>query len=866
MLEGGDDPESIRLLTDCISLAEGETRSVETLARVVKFDDDFYGEVDLTRKKFETMIRNFNAGTYGQDIFIDVAHNVSAGAAGTIRKLMLDGNKLRGDIEWNPIGIDAIKNRGFRYFSIDYHEDWKDRETGKKHGTLLQGAGLTIRPRVKKLDPVNPDRLQLSSDDDDGRGCAVSPRFKKLLTEEITTMWAKLIKQFQEKLKGMKHLSDPIIKQLSESFESALEGITEEAQAKAVLAAFEVAGNQVDQQLAESGADPQTIKLDFSGMPAPAASAGMTKDDIVKLLQEQEAERQQQAKQLQESRDARVKQFTDALEANESFKSLSEDTRKRLLSAQDLITADMTEDQVTQLGEHQLQLAQDIAVASQLAARGFQIDGTPHISVDDSNNIKALQESVDKRLGLADMSEAKRYSATGGTLPEENKKLAEKVLQRFDQERAAQLHAEHKQLAGGVGVTPDVDVPVVWERTVIREALFRLVGLQFVNSDSLDFAAAYSIPFSFRDPTAAGRNDTRTYEGQGIRRAGVIQDSELAYNIPQKLAFVVSDELRYLTQARHLNWDAVTENQQNASRIIGEDIEQIIFNEVLHAADEFGAVAVTNENLAGQADGTDNVFVLAQFPVVRPRRQFDLQGNQVGSTVNPIVVTYEGSPIEEYDGTGEQADGTYYKLDYNLGELRLVDETGAIETPANDDTLTISYSHSTNAFKFDTDLGEDELVKLKWNDFLYHYGLRKSVIEDDRFHTANFGLMSGTAMTQIEQAEQFGANSKRPGTDLMADGNLGRIKDVPNFKTSAPGLWMRDQRVIVGERAVTRFRMTKPWSLSELENMRDANGRFTGQKEAYGDQFIVCMTPTPLKRAYTSILLYSASARVARAE
>ena len=35
-------------------------------------------------------------------------------------------------------------------------------------------------------------------------------------------------------------------------------------------------------------------------------------------------------------------------------------------------------------------------------------------------------------------------------------------------------------------------------------------------------------------------------------------------------------------------------------------------------------------------------------------------------------------------------------------------------------------------------------------------------------------------------------------------------------------------------------------------------------KEAYGDQFIVVHTPTQLKQAYTSLVLYSATERVAR--
>ena len=59
--------------------------------------------------------------------------------------------------------------------------------------------------------------------------------------------------------------------------------------------------------------------------------------------------------------------------------------------------------------------------------------------------------------------------------------------------------------------------------------------------------------------------------------------------------------------------------------------------------------------------------------------------------------------------------------------------------------------------------------------------------------------------------------------------------------------------------------MLKPWALGQLQDQKDANGRFTGKKEAYGDQFIALHTPLPLKAGFTSIVLFSATGRVNRA-
>jgi hypothetical protein len=861
LLEGGAPDGVIRVLSDRVDarqLAEDKRTAVVNLARVATLRDPFYGLIELSREKFETMIKNFDADAYGQKIYLDVSHRPDLGSAGEFKRLFLDGSKFRGEVEFTELGVEAVKKRRMEYLSMDFTEDYVDPETEVKHGALMFGAALTNRPRVKRLDPV-----QLSFGPDE-RPILVSPRAGRLLYEEHTIMWKELLEKLRKQLSEMK-LHEDAVKQLCEAFEKIAPQVPDETALKALAEQFAAQGKM----LSESHGSGE-IKLSID---VPKAAAGMTPDDVKKLMADAENERQKASKKLAEDRDKNVAAFRKALDEAEGLKELSEAQRKELSEAEDLITAEMSEDQVKKLAEHQVKLGNSMAAQAKLAQMGYEsgAQGTPRISVDDSNKIKALQETIDRRLGLLDMSESRRFAITGGQLQPENKKLAEAVMAAYDREHGAQLFREHKMLAGGDGIVSDVDVPASFERTVIREALYRLVGLQFVDGGTLPFASSHLIPYSYRDTTAAGRNSTRVYEGGAIPRAGIVQASETAYPLPQKIAFEVSDELRYLTSTGRLDWNAVAENQRNATRVIGEDTEQLLFNEVLHASDEYGAVAVSNEVLDpgddSVIDGTNEVFVLANFPVVRPRQVYDLQGNQVGSTVNPIVVEYDDAggydAIEEYDGTGTQAAGLYYVLDYNLGEIYITDEAGAVQTPLATHNIRVSYSYASNVYAFDTDLGADT-ADVHWDGFLYRFGLRKAVIEDDRYHMANFAVMSGTVMTQIEQAQQFGANSKRPGTDLAMDGNLGRIKDVPGFKTSAPGLWMGDQRAIIGERGVTRFRMLKPWTMGELENQKDSNGRNTGKKEAYGDQFIIVHTPTQLKRALTSMVLYSATARVDR--
>lgn len=820
-----------------------------TVTKLGRFYDPRYGEFYITREMLLAMIDNFNKDTYGQEIFLDVAHAPSHGAAAKFLKLSLEGNKLRALLEWTPFGVEAVKNRGFKYLSADYTENYQDNEKRDQHGPLLFGAGLTIRPVIKGLDPV-----QLS-EPDDSPPTFLHPDLQIHLLEEIQAMHKHLILALQTFLAGLVQLSEPIRVQLLSAFETAVKPITDEVQAKLLMEAFEKTGKQTAEQIAAGNKDIK-LSIDMTGL-----QGGLSTADVERILAENAIRQADAARKLAEGKAANVKLLADTINA---ATGLDEATKKQLSeSVADLITPEMSADQVKRLAENQIKHGNELAVAKQLSVMGFSRPaGSVHISVDSSNEVKALQEQADRRLGIAEMTDGRRYSNTGGVLQAINKAYADKVLAEFDAARGAQLHREHKMLAAGDGLVSDVAVPAIFERTVIREALYNMIGLQFVDMGTMPFSASALVPYSYRDTTAAGINSTRVYEGGSIPRAGVKQTSETAYPLPQKISFEVSDELRYLTSNGQLDWDAVSENARNAVRIIGEDSERLIFNEILQASDQYGAVAVVNEATA-TADGAKSIFKLDNFPVVRPKIIKDLQGTQVGSTLYPVVVKSNAVTITEWDGTGTQAPGLYYWMDYNLGEVHFVDKDGVASLITNTHLIVCSYSYSSNVFAFDTDLGTDT-VKDKWDNFLYRYGLRKNVIESDRYHMANFGLMSGTVRTQIEQAGSFVESLARNGTTLDADGNLGPVKGVANFRTTAPGLYMGDQRIVIGERGQTRFRMMKPWAMQQMTPQKDANGRYVGKSEAYGDQFIVLHTPTQLKAAYTSLVLYSGAARVDR--
>lgn len=853
-------PDRVRFLSASIQLSGDAKTSWITLTRVGQFNDPRYGDFEITHAMLAQMVGNFDNRVLGQDVFIDVAHKPDDGAAAKVLRLSVEDGRLRALVEWTPFGVQSVKQRGFTYLSAEYHEAWTDNEKKQQHGCVLLGAGLTNRPVISRLDGIDPKQLSQDDNDHDAPArVAISPQLLKELQEQNVNY----LDQLKAKYKAM-GLSDDVATKLLALAKAQFDAVASDSvKCLALVDTWATAGQGVVDQLKALGTGnpqqgtPQNVTITL-------ATPSMDVNEAVKLAMKAADD----AKALaQSTRETKIKLLSSTLK--EYNKDLDEETVKALTDkAAPMVTADSTDEQVKGLAQMQLDHVMQLSAQAKLQGLGYvHIPGDARITVDSGNTIKALQATIDKRLGYEGMAESQRFEKTGGKLLAANKAFAEKALAQFDAANGERLHAEHKMLAGGTGSISDVKVPVVAERTVLREALYNLTSLGFVNVGTAPFANVMTIPYSYRDTTAAGVSALRRYEGQGIRRAGVIQTQEEARPIPQKLAYLVSSELRLLMSASPIDFDPLAENIRNIVRIVGEDTEAINYNELAYSADEASAVAF-NDTLTAQCNGTNNVFVTSAFPVVRPRQAYDLQGNAVGSPTNPLVVTYDGTVRAEYappaDGSALPG-GIYYVMDWNLGEFRLVNQAGVVQVPAAAKVLTVQGFRSTNRALFSTDAVGGENIRDRYDRLLTEIGSRKVVIENDRYYTANFALMSGALDNAITQAESFRANSSRVATGLAADGSLGFTKGIPTFNPTAPGLVMGDNRIIVGERGNTRFRMVKAFSMNEPQPARNAQGQFTDQQEGYGTQFIVSHTPTQLKNSLTSIIVYSATGRVARA-
>lgn len=820
------------------SVDAGNTVTV-TITRAGTFTDPRYGTFTLSNEMFDQMIENFNKNVFGQKIALDVAHNPNNGAAGYFTRLFRDNNKLRGEVTLTAYGIDAIKNKGHIYLSAEIHPDFEDNETQEKHGSVLLGAGLVVRPCIKRLDPVE------LSEDVGFEAILLSERLRKRLeSEDLKMKFAELLKALKTKFAELK-LNQEVSDNLYLSAEKSLEKVEDEATAKIILSGIEQAAEKL---VGASGVGDISISL---------GQSGMTEAQVLALLESQTQAAAQQAKEKKEKLDAKIKLFDDQIDGAEG---ISDNIKTKLKeNGKSMINENISDESIKQFALNQIALGNELQLAENLKGVGFSSGPTGTMAFKDdpdSDSIK-LENKIHGALKLTSAYQSGELKLT------EFGKLSvfvKSVLQLFDQQNAKAIKTSVLALAGETSIA-DTDLPVAFQREVIRESLSDLNILQLVNTmTDPKMGATTQIPYEERN-VGAVVNDAITFERQGIKKAGVRQRMTLAYMNAMKIAIDVSDEVIHLSQASGLNWDAWGRNVATAARLMRELLARRVANEMQRVSDSFGAVANTDEDIAAQLDGATPFIKTSAFPIVRPFQQYDMEGNTIGAEENPISISFGATPISAFDGSGTQAAGTYYRvINFNLGYIQFVDETGVLVMP-NEGAATISYSEATNVVKVDSDVPNGVEPDKHLNKLLKAVGARKAFLSSTYFVKPDFLLMSDTLNDECTNAEQFAASNKRDGTNTNLQGDLVAVKGLPVFGTNAPNIDLGDERILMGVSGTMSYVVGKPWTMSEVIQGRDANGDLNGTKEAYGQEFNCIKCPAPVKNRFTSVLYYSVGSR-----
>jgi len=121
-----------------------------------------YGPVEVGEQKILNFVKNFHSNVRGQEVAINYDHgiDVSKGnkAAGWIRDAVFEDGKLKLGIDFTKNAKDELKNKEWKYFSLEWDDEWTNNE-GAEIVDVIVGGALTNRPIAKGLMPINFSEL-----------------------------------------------------------------------------------------------------------------------------------------------------------------------------------------------------------------------------------------------------------------------------------------------------------------------------------------------------------------------------------------------------------------------------------------------------------------------------------------------------------------------------------------------------------------------------------------------------------------------------------------------------------------------------------------------------------------------------------
>jgi phage I-like protein len=151
------------------------------------YQHPIYGELDFNDTKIRNFAESVTKRYRGIDPDIDYDHkqdpakgNKAAGWVKAAESRPSDSSGLQDLwvlVEWTPEGYKALKEREFRYFSSEVADEWEDAK-GNKYKDVFFGGGITNRPYMKNLVPVNLSELRFDSPtkEPENKGDQVDPK------------------------------------------------------------------------------------------------------------------------------------------------------------------------------------------------------------------------------------------------------------------------------------------------------------------------------------------------------------------------------------------------------------------------------------------------------------------------------------------------------------------------------------------------------------------------------------------------------------------------------------------------------------------------------------------------------------------
>jgi hypothetical protein len=137
-----------------------------------KYHHPKYGELDLGLEKIKAYADSVNNNVRGIELDIDYDHKEDATkgreAAGWVKKAEVRNDGLWLFVEWTKTAFEKIKEKAYKYFSPEFASEWQDPK-GVTYTDVLFGGGITNRPYLKNLLPLNLSELSFGEDGEGGK-------------------------------------------------------------------------------------------------------------------------------------------------------------------------------------------------------------------------------------------------------------------------------------------------------------------------------------------------------------------------------------------------------------------------------------------------------------------------------------------------------------------------------------------------------------------------------------------------------------------------------------------------------------------------------------------------------------------------
>jgi hypothetical protein len=119
-----------------------------------KYKHPVYGDIDVSAERSKRFADSVKNKVRGIDPSINYDHNNAGDASGWVKDAESRNDGLWLLVEWTKTAIEKIKEKAYKYFSTEFHDEWEDPQ-GNKHTDVIFGGALTNRPFIKDLVPVN---------------------------------------------------------------------------------------------------------------------------------------------------------------------------------------------------------------------------------------------------------------------------------------------------------------------------------------------------------------------------------------------------------------------------------------------------------------------------------------------------------------------------------------------------------------------------------------------------------------------------------------------------------------------------------------------------------------------------------------